>query len=632
MIELLTTNSGKIISMKRVSYLVLDEADRMFDMGFEPQVTKILGQIRPDRQTVLFSATFPKQMEGLARKILKKPLEITVGGRSTVAKEIEQFVEVREEDSKFRRLLEILGRFSNEDPEGLVLIFVDRQESADDLFKELMKHHYVCQSIHGAKEQVDRDQTIQDFKAGIVPIVIATSVAARGLDVKQLKLVINYDAPNHMEDYVHRAGRTGRAGNKGTCITFIEPDQEKYSVDLYRALEASGATIPDPLREMAEGFLSKVKSGNAKLAGSGFGGKGLDRFEKDREATRKAERSAYGPDAETEEERRKRAETTGEAEGEAEQDVEAKMAEHNMPDLNVEIRSGPAPENHRKGLMQLPTTGGDVLKVAEAQAAKAGYVLSQAAENRVITFFSPYSKTLDAKERARLVAQSLNASLRQKRMEHNLHDDPFRQQASSGHSDATAFHAIVPINDYPQKARWKVTNKETMSSLTENSGASVTNKGVFYEKGHEPKSDDDPPKLHLLIESNDEHKVKMAIQEIKHILVDAAAAALEVRPFLGRYPHPTLTSHSGRNTESARPVHCLNILKCNCIYTVLLSRLKLLALLRLGQIVSSVRCPNGGTPLPLRQCIGGRPSETQIQARYFHFPLERVLRWFPASI
>lgn len=218
------------------------------------QVMKIVSQIRPERQTVLFSATFPKQMEGLARKILhNKPLEITVGGRSVVAAEIEQFVEVREESTKFNRLLEILGRTYNEDQDARTLVFVDRQDAADNLYRDLRKKTYLCMSLHGGKDQVDRDQTISDFKAGNVPIVIATSVAARGLDVKQLKLVINYDCPNHMEDYVHRAGRTGRAGNKGTCITFVTPEQDRYALDIVKALTASGANVPDDLKAMSEG-------------------------------------------------------------------------------------------------------------------------------------------------------------------------------------------------------------------------------------------------------------------------------------------------------------------------------------------------------------------------------------------
>lgn len=272
MIDLLTANSGRVTNLRRVTYLVLDEADRMFDMGFEPQVSisawlsmwadapkvmKIVNNIRPDRQTVLFSATFPAKMDALARKILIKPLEITVGGRSVVAKEIEQRVEVLNADDKFVRLLQILGEMGeqhkDEADDFRTLIFVERQEAADDLFRELMRKGYICSSLHGGKDQVDRDQTISDFKAGFVPVVIATSVAARGLDVKELKLVINYDCPNHMEDYVHRAGRTGRAGQKGTCVTFITPEQERFSVDLVRALKASEAKVPPELEKMSEG-------------------------------------------------------------------------------------------------------------------------------------------------------------------------------------------------------------------------------------------------------------------------------------------------------------------------------------------------------------------------------------------
>lgn len=257
MLDLLTANSGRVTNLKRVTYMVLDEADRMFDMGFEPQVMKIINNVRPDRQVVLFSATFPKQMDALARKLLVKPLEVTVGGRSVVAKEITQLVEVRAEETKFHRLLELLGETYQTEAdldEKRTLVFVERQEAADNLLLELHQRSYRrANSLHGGKEQVDRDQTLTNFKSGLIPIVIATSVAARGLDVKQLGLVINYDVPNHMEDYVHRAGRTGRAGNKGTCITFITPEQEKYSVDICRAVEASGVTPPPELKALSDG-------------------------------------------------------------------------------------------------------------------------------------------------------------------------------------------------------------------------------------------------------------------------------------------------------------------------------------------------------------------------------------------
>jgi len=313
MIDLLAANSGRVTNLRRVTYVVLDEADRMFDMGFEPQVMKILGNIRPDRQTVLFSATFPRQMEALARKTLSKPVEIVVGGRSVVAPEIKQIVEVRNDDQKFIRLLELLGNMysdeKNEDDRAL--IFVDRQESADSLLRDLMRKGYPCMSIHGGKDQIDRDSTIDDFKAGIVPILIATSVAARGLDVKQLKLVVNYDAPNHLEDYVHRAGRTGRAGNTGTAVTFLTDEQDRYAVDIAKALKQSGQPVPEAVQKLVEAFSEKLKSGKEKASASGFGGKGLDRLDQERDAAKARERKTFKTGDEGEDDEKEVKETAG---------------------------------------------------------------------------------------------------------------------------------------------------------------------------------------------------------------------------------------------------------------------------------------------------------------------------------
>lgn len=531
MIDLLTANSGRVTNLKRVTYLVLDEADRMFDMGFEPQVMKIVNNIRPDRQTVLFSATFPKQMDSLARKILKKPLEITVGGKSVVAPEIEQIVEVRTEDTKFNRLLEILGQMYNEDAECRTLIFVDRQESADNLLRELIRKGYLVMSLHGGKDQVDRDSTIQDFKNGVVPIITATSVAARGLDVKQLKLVVNYDAPNHMEDYVHRAGRTGRAGNKGTCVTFITPEQEQYSVDIYRALKASNAKVPPELEELSNGFLDKVKAGKAHHAGSGFRGKGLDKLDQEREAKDKAQRSAYGEGvdekpaattAATEE-----AEPAAGAAGDA-----AKKGDVPFGDFKVEIRRGPAPDKGMAASIaqrlararEEEKLAAQQIKVAEEAAARAG-------------------KDTPAYKQAQSVVAKLNAQLRATKLMIQSHqqlgqDDSLLRK--SNNPDATDFHAIVPINDYPQKARWRVTNKETMSHLVELTGASVTNKGIYYEAGKEPPVEG-PPKLHLLIESNEEFRVEQAVREIKRLLIEASTAALQAE---ARNPSGTIGRYS----------------------------------------------------------------------------------------
>ncbi|XP_074622997.1 putative ATP-dependent RNA helicase DDX46 isoform X2 [Acropora palmata] len=273
MIDMLTANNGRVTNCRRCTYLVLDEADRMFDMGFEPQVMRIIDCIRPDKQTVMFSATFPRQMESLARKILDKPVEIQVGGRSIVCSDVQQNVVVIDEDDKFLKLLELLGIYQEQ---GSVLVFVEKQEKADMLFKDLLRRSYPCLSLHGGMDQFDRDSTIADFKNGVTNLMIATSVAARGLDVKQLILVINYDCPNHYEDYVHRCGRTGRAGRKGTSFTFVTSEQGRHAGDVIKALESSAAEVPEELRKLWNDYIEERKAeGKNVVKNSGFTGKGF---------------------------------------------------------------------------------------------------------------------------------------------------------------------------------------------------------------------------------------------------------------------------------------------------------------------------------------------------------------------
>ncbi|WWD15835.1 pre-mRNA-processing ATP-dependent RNA helicase PRP5 [Kwoniella shandongensis] len=523
MIDLLTANNGRVTNLRRVTYIVMDEADRMFDMGFEPQVMKIVNNVRPDAQKVLFSATFPKTMESLARRILVKPLEITVGGRSVVAPEIDQRVEVRDTDSKFTRLLEILGEMGEahkEEDDFRSLIFVDRQESADDLFRELLQRGYVCASLHGGKEQVDRDEAIKNFKNGDVPIIVATSVAARGLDVKELKLVINYDCPNHMEDYVHRAGRTGRAGNTGTCITFITPEQEKFSVDILRALEASKAFIPDDLKKMSDNFLGKIKSGKARAAGSGFAGKGLEKLERKREEKDRAEKHTYGDTSEALSLASRegavipyKPKTTNEFK--VPENSHKGEADYTFTEIKVEIVHGPAPDR--------------VQAAAPAYNSKAAMAALPAQTLAALERAKSEGRHVDAANLAKVVAkltQSIELTKAEKLGLAQPSNAPrLGPGAKTKDPDATDYHALFPINDYPQKARWKATNKEQMTLLQEISGASITMKGVYYPPGEEPGAGQEP-KLSLLIESNDEMRVRAAVDEIRRVLVEGSVQAL----------------------------------------------------------------------------------------------------------
>ncbi|KAI9819927.1 MAG: pre-mRNA processing RNA-helicase [Pycnora praestabilis] len=497
MIDLLAANSGRVTNLRRVTYVVLDEADRMFDMGFEPQVMKILANIRPNRQTVLFSATFPRNMEALARKTLVKPVEIVVGGRSVVAPEITQIVEVRSDPTKFHRLLELLGQLyeHDENEDARTLIFVDRQESADGLLRDLMRKGYPCMSIHGGKDQIDRDSTIDDFKAGVVPIMIATSVAARGLDVKQLKLVVNYDAPNHLEDYVHRAGRTGRAGNTGTAVTFLTEEQDRYSVDIAKALRQSGQEVPEQVQKLVDIFADKVKSGKERASGSGFGGKGLERLDQERDATRNRERKTYKTGEEGEEE---------EKDDKKDDEIVAKAASAVQP------ASAPTP---LPGVPKGIDLDGKIT-VHKTEPAAAGTGATKNPLDRV----------------GQAVADIHNRLSKQGQMRQGVPID------NKG-PDAGAFHATLEINDFPQKARWAVTNRTNVAKILEATGTSITTKGSFYATGKEPQAGENP-KLYILVEGDTEIVVTNAMRELMRLLKEGTAAAVDSEaraPASGRY-------------------------------------------------------------------------------------------------
>ncbi|XP_068618148.1 probable ATP-dependent RNA helicase DDX46 [Battus philenor] len=501
MIDMLAANSGRVTNLRRVTYVVLDEADRMFDMGFEPQVMKIIDNVRPDRQTVMFSATFPRQMEALARRILQKPIEIQVGGRSVVCKEVEQHVAILEEDAKFFKLLELLGLYSQM---GSIIVFVDKQENADSLLKDLMKASYSCMSLHGGIDQFDRDSTIVDFKSGKVRLLVATSVAARGLDVKQLVLVVNYDCPNHYEDYVHRCGRTGRAGNKGYAWTFLTPEQGRYAGDVLRAFELAGTNPPPELRQLWDRYKeAQEKEGKKVHTGGGFSGKGFKFDESEAQAAsekKKYQKAALGLQDSDDED----------VEGDLDQQIETMLA---AKKIVKEIKPGvtgagvPPATASADGKLELARRLASRINLAKGLGAEQKGATQQAAE--AILKGAPSTHTLiTAKTVAEQLAAKLNTRLNyQPRDESNSEpaEEVFRK-----------YETELEINDFPQQARWRVTSKEALALISEYSEAGITVRGTYVPPGKAPPEGE--RKLYLAIESSQELAVAKAKSEITRLI------------------------------------------------------------------------------------------------------------------
>ncbi|XP_028126214.1 DEAD-box ATP-dependent RNA helicase 30 [Camellia sinensis] len=267
-VEIVIATPGRLIDMleaqhtnlKRVTYLVLDEADRMLDMGFEPQIRKIVAQIRPDRQTLYWSATWPKEVETLARQFLRNPYKVIIGSPYLKANQsINQVVEVVTEVAKYNRLIRLLKEVMDG---NRILIFMETKKGCDQVTRQLRMDGWPALSIHGDKNQAERDWVLAEFKSGRSLIMTATDVAARGLDVKDIKCVVNYDFPSSLEDYVHRIGRTGRAGAKGMAFTFFTHSNAKFARDLIKILQEAGQIVPPTLAALA------------RSGGSGFGGSG----------------------------------------------------------------------------------------------------------------------------------------------------------------------------------------------------------------------------------------------------------------------------------------------------------------------------------------------------------------------
>ncbi|KAI8333293.1 P-loop containing nucleoside triphosphate hydrolase protein, partial [Choanephora cucurbitarum] len=236
------------ISLTYIRILILDEADRMLDMGFEPQIRRVVEEMPSKRQTLMFSATFPSNIQLLARDFLKDYIFLSVGRVGATSKNIIQKLEYVEEEEKRSVLLDILSSSPSE--AGLTLIFVETKRMADILSEFLMDHRFPATSIHGDRSQREREYALEAFRTGRAPIMVATAVAARGLDIPNVTHVISYDLPTDVDDYVHRIGRTGRAGNMGMATAFFNRGNRNIARDLVDLLREAKQEIPSWLESM----------------------------------------------------------------------------------------------------------------------------------------------------------------------------------------------------------------------------------------------------------------------------------------------------------------------------------------------------------------------------------------------
>lgn len=268
------------VNLGQVEYVILDEADRMLDMGFIPDIRKILSKVPEQRQTMLFSATMPPEVERLVNDFQKDPVRIEIAPVSTPAAQVEHVAYYVHQGNKPNLLKWLLldsakGLIST-DPANRIIVFTRTRRSADRVTERLNKFGVRTECIHGSKTQSARQLALRQFKRGTSPVMVATDLAARGLDVSNITHVINYDLPNEPETFVHRIGRTGRAGASGIAISFCDSAEAPFLQSIEKLIRTSLPTVEDHPHHCDQSQSAHKRIGNRPVAppsGRGFGRK-----------------------------------------------------------------------------------------------------------------------------------------------------------------------------------------------------------------------------------------------------------------------------------------------------------------------------------------------------------------------
>jgi ATP-dependent RNA helicase RhlE len=282
--------SQGFISLQDIKYFVLDEADQMLDMGFIHDIKKIIAKLPFKRQSLFFSATMPPAIAELSSTILKDYERITIKPKQATAEKVEQAVYFVSKPNKTKLLIHLI----EENPEASILVFSRTKHGADKIVRLLTKAHIKSAAIHGNKSQGARQRALGNFKKGELNILIATDIAARGIDVEELSLVINYDLPNIPETYVHRIGRTGRAKASGIALSFCNQEEKAYLKDIQKLINQQIPLIenhPFPLDENEEVPLVQKPSKNQRKKAK----RRAEHKPKEGEKTNKPRRRKYYP-------------------------------------------------------------------------------------------------------------------------------------------------------------------------------------------------------------------------------------------------------------------------------------------------------------------------------------------------